>query len=157
MKKILSGDLDIILLKALRKEPDRRYNTANGLRSDLIRWLSGERILARPDSVGYQVKRLVRRHPLVVTMLVTILVGTAGFTRFHVQRITTEEFESEIGRCFSCGLCYGCERCWMFCTPGCFKKVPDGEPGNYYSFNESSCDGCNKCRDECPCGFIDMS
>lgn len=90
LKKILSGDLDLILLKALRKEPERRYNTANGFRADLISWLSGERILARPDSVGYQIKRLVRRHPLVVTMLVTILVGTAGFTRFHVQRITTE-------------------------------------------------------------------
>ncbi len=74
-----------------------------------------------------------------------------------VHRITGEEFESEIGRCFSCGLCYGCERCWMYCTPGCFKKVPEPGPGNYYTADLGSCDGCNKCRDECPCGYIDMA
>jgi len=74
-----------------------------------------------------------------------------------VHRITPDEFEAEIGRCFSCGLCYGCERCWMYCTPGCFKKVDGTSPGNYYTVDINACDGCNKCRDECPCGFIDMA
>ncbi len=64
----------------------------------------------------------------------------------------------EAARCFSCGECFGCERCWMYCTPGCFRKVKDGShPGHYYTIDLSACDGCNKCRDECPCGYLDMA
>jgi len=70
--------------------------------------------------------------------------------------ITKEQFLDEVARCFSCGSCFGCERCWMFCTPGCFKKVESPGPGNYYKVNLDTCDGCKKCEDECPCGFIDM-
>jgi NADPH-dependent glutamate synthase beta subunit-like oxidoreductase/Pyruvate/2-oxoacid:ferredoxin oxidoreductase delta subunit len=70
--------------------------------------------------------------------------------------ITAEQFKEEITRCFSCGLCFGCERCWMYCTPSCFQKVDDPGPGNYYTIKLETCDGCKKCDDECPCGFIDM-
>jgi Pyruvate/2-oxoacid:ferredoxin oxidoreductase delta subunit len=72
------------------------------------------------------------------------------------QGITREQFLEEVARCFSCGDCFGCERCWMFCTPGCFKKVDSPGPGNYYTIKLDTCDGCKKCEDECPCGFIDM-
>jgi NADPH-dependent glutamate synthase beta subunit-like oxidoreductase/Pyruvate/2-oxoacid:ferredoxin oxidoreductase delta subunit len=65
---------------------------------------------------------------------------------------------TEAARCFSCGECFGCERCWMYCTPGCFRKVKDGSrPGHYYTIDLSACDGCNKCQDECPCGYLDMA
>ncbi len=72
--------------------------------------------------------------------------------------ITEQQFLAEVNRCFSCGLCFGCERCWMYCTPGCFKKVKPDElkPGSYYHVDISKCDGCNKCAEECPCGFLDM-
>ncbi|RLB58993.1 MAG: glutamate synthase [Deltaproteobacteria bacterium] len=73
------------------------------------------------------------------------------------QGISHEQFLTEVSRCYSCGLCFGCERCWMFCTPSCFAKVTDGaRPGHYYTINLDTCDGCSKCQDECPCGFIDM-
>jgi NADPH-dependent glutamate synthase beta subunit-like oxidoreductase/Pyruvate/2-oxoacid:ferredoxin oxidoreductase delta subunit len=73
------------------------------------------------------------------------------------QGITKEQFLDEVTRCYSCGMCFGCERCWMFCTPSCFAKVNDGSrPGHYYTINLDTCDGCKKCMDECPCGFIDM-
>ncbi|RMF71731.1 MAG: FAD-dependent oxidoreductase [Acidobacteria bacterium] len=62
----------------------------------------------------------------------------------------------EVGRCFSCGLCFGCERCWMYCQSSCFKKVPDPAPGRYYTVDLSTCDGCKKCGEECPCGYIDL-
>ncbi len=90
MKKTLRGDLDVILEKSLRKEPERRYLSAHELREDLIRWLSGERILARPNSVLYQTNRFVRRHPLVVSLFASAIVMSMVFTVFHVQRITTE-------------------------------------------------------------------
>jgi Pyruvate/2-oxoacid:ferredoxin oxidoreductase delta subunit len=44
----------------------------------------------------------------------------------------------------------------MYCTPACFKKVDNPGPGNYYTIKLDTCDGCKKCADECPCGFIDM-
>ena len=62
----------------------------------------------------------------------------------------------EAARCLSCGNCSGCERCWMFCTPGCMKRLPDKAPGHYFSIELQKCDGCRKCVDECPCGFLEM-
>ncbi len=70
--------------------------------------------------------------------------------------ITKEQFAEEVARCFSCGFCFGCERCWMYCTPSCFSKVSEPKPGDFYKIKLDTCDGCKKCADECPCGFLDM-
>jgi formate dehydrogenase major subunit len=70
--------------------------------------------------------------------------------------ITKDQAVAEASRCLSCGFCFGCERCWMFCTPSCFKKVHEPAPGSYYKVALDTCDGCRKCADECPCGFLDM-
>jgi NADPH-dependent glutamate synthase beta subunit-like oxidoreductase len=72
------------------------------------------------------------------------------------QGLTQEQALAEASRCFSCGLCFGCERCWMYCTPSCFKKVADKKPGRFYTIKLDTCDGCKKCVDECPCGYLDM-
>ena len=66
-------------------------------------------------------------------------------------------FLAETTRCLSCGQCFGCERCWMYCTPSCFRKAAPpvhGEP--YYPVDLEKCDGCKKCGEECPSGFIDL-
>ena len=63
----------------------------------------------------------------------------------------------EASRCLSCGHCFGCERCWMYCTPGCMSKAPDARPGRYFNINTDKCDGCRKCAEECPAGFLEMS
>ncbi len=70
--------------------------------------------------------------------------------------ITKDQVLLESTRCLSCGFCFGCERCWMYCTPSCFTKVSEKGPGNYYRIKLDTCDGCKKCVDECPCGFLDM-
>jgi len=71
--------------------------------------------------------------------------------------ITEAQALLEASRCLSCGSCFGCERCWMYCTPSCFKKITEApQPGAYYTVNLNTCDGCKKCADECPCGFLDM-
>jgi NADPH-dependent glutamate synthase beta subunit-like oxidoreductase len=62
----------------------------------------------------------------------------------------------EAERCLSCGDCFGCERCWMYCTPGCFSRRGDLAPGRYFTINTEKCDGCRKCADECPSGFLEM-
>jgi NADPH-dependent glutamate synthase beta subunit-like oxidoreductase/Pyruvate/2-oxoacid:ferredoxin oxidoreductase delta subunit len=63
----------------------------------------------------------------------------------------------EAGRCLSCGNCFGCERCWMYCTPGCFSRNHKPAPGNHFSVNLDKCDGCRKCAEECPSSFLEMS
>jgi formate dehydrogenase major subunit len=63
---------------------------------------------------------------------------------------------SEAGRCLSCGNCHGCERCWMYCTPGCMSRLPNAHLGRYFAINTDKCDGCRKCAEECPSGFLDM-
>jgi len=71
--------------------------------------------------------------------------------------ISSDEFFQEISRCFSCGLCFACERCWMYCTPSCFSKVAEPSLGNFYKIKMELCDGCKKCAEECPCGYMDMT
>jgi serine/threonine-protein kinase len=58
----LRGDLDNIVLKALRKEPERRYASVGELSEDLRRHLAGEPVMARGDSVGYRASKFVSRH-----------------------------------------------------------------------------------------------
>ena len=70
--------------------------------------------------------------------------------------ITREQALEEVSRCFSCGLCFACENCWMYCQVNCFKKVENPSQGNYYEIKLPLCDGCKKCAEECPCGFLDM-
>jgi NADPH-dependent glutamate synthase beta subunit-like oxidoreductase len=66
------------------------------------------------------------------------------------------EILAEAGRCLSCGSCFGCENCWMYCTPGCMQRLPDVSPGRYFSIKMWTCDGYRKCAEECPSGVLDM-
>lgn len=70
--------------------------------------------------------------------------------------ITQEQALAEMTRCFSCGLCFGCENCWMYCQSGCFKPAKAPAPGQLYDIDTSTCGGCKKCADECPCGYLDL-
>jgi Pyruvate/2-oxoacid:ferredoxin oxidoreductase delta subunit len=70
--------------------------------------------------------------------------------------VSFETAVDEAGRCFSCGLCFGCERCWMYCQNNCVKKVGSPRQGFYYTIDTHVCDGCRKCAEECPCGFMEM-
>jgi len=60
----------------------------------------------------------------------------------------------EAKRCMSCGMCFDCETCWMYCTNNCFVKLPKGE---HYTVKLELCNGCQKCAQECPCGYIEMT
>jgi TonB family protein len=60
----LKGDLDWIALKALEKQPAKRYPSAAALAADISRHLSSERVLARPSSIPARVRRFAKRHPL---------------------------------------------------------------------------------------------
>ncbi len=79
LRKKLSGDLDNIILMALRKEPHRRYLSVGQFSEDIRRYLEGHPVVARLDTPGYRVAKFVRRHPegvaaaaLISTMLITV-------------------------------------------------------------------------------------
>ncbi len=59
---IVRGELDWIVMRALEKDRQRRYETASGLASDIRRYLSGENVVAAPPSAGYRVRKFVRRN-----------------------------------------------------------------------------------------------
>jgi non-specific serine/threonine protein kinase/serine/threonine-protein kinase len=77
----VDGDLDAIVLKALRKEPDRRYSSADALSEDLLRWLQARPVLATPDSRRYRASKFVKRHRAGVAAgaaaMAAVLAGTA--------------------------------------------------------------------------------
>ena len=66
IRRQLAGDLDTIVLKALRKSPQERYATASALADDLERYLAAKPILARPHSRWYRTSRFVRRNAVAV-------------------------------------------------------------------------------------------
>jgi NADPH-dependent glutamate synthase beta subunit-like oxidoreductase/Pyruvate/2-oxoacid:ferredoxin oxidoreductase delta subunit len=67
--------------------------------------------------------------------------------------LSEEDALAEAKRCMSCGMCMDCETCWMYCTNSCFVKLPKGE---HYRVKLELCNGCKKCAEECPCGYIDL-
>lgn len=73
--KTLRGDLDNVLAKAVKADPAERYVTAGALADDLRRFLRGDPVTARPDSVGYRLRRFVGRHKLGVGGGIAALVA----------------------------------------------------------------------------------
>jgi NADPH-dependent glutamate synthase beta subunit-like oxidoreductase len=61
---------------------------------------------------------------------------------------------AEAQRCMSCGRCFDCGTCWSYCQDGAIVKpiVAGGE----YTFKMEFCNGCKKCAEQCPCGFLEM-
>ncbi len=84
LSKLMKGELDWVLLKALEKDRTRRYDTANALSRDIQRYLADEVVEARPPSAGYRLKKFVRRHKGQVfaasLVLCALLAGMAGTT-----------------------------------------------------------------------------
>jgi serine/threonine protein kinase/heme exporter protein D len=89
----LTGDLDAIVLKALRREPRHRYIGAGALFDDLERFLQGQPVTARPDDRRYRAGKFVRRHRVglaVAASLVALLVAFAATTAFQARRLAQE-------------------------------------------------------------------
>lgn len=99
LRRRLRGDLDTIVLKALQKDPQRRYTSVKALADDVQRFLDGHPVEAQPDSVGYRVSKFVRRHTVGVgvTVLVFVLLLSFGLT-MAVQNARIARQAEEIAR-----------------------------------------------------------
>ena len=74
----LRGDLDTIVLKALRKPPAERYATVNAFADDIQRHRDGRTVLARPDTAWYRASRFVRRNRIAVAAAATVALALIG-------------------------------------------------------------------------------
>jgi len=95
----LEGDLDTIVLKALRKEPERRYQSASELAEDLRRHLTGLPVSARPDTWRYRSGKFVRRHKLgvgVAAAFVLVLLGSATTLAVQAARLAEQRDVAEL-------------------------------------------------------------
>ncbi len=80
LRRRLSGDLDAILAKCLRKDPEERYHSAQELYDDLRRHLSGFPVLAREGLMAYRAKKFVGRHRVAAAVAAVAVAGFSTFT-----------------------------------------------------------------------------
>ncbi|HSM03529.1 MAG TPA: tetratricopeptide repeat protein [Longimicrobiales bacterium] len=96
--RALKGDLDLIVLTALEKDPERRYGSARRLGDDLRRFLDGRPIEARPPSVAYRARKFLGRHraaSLAVASLVLALCAGVAATVWQAGRADAARLEAE--------------------------------------------------------------
>lgn len=94
LKRLLTGDLDNIVLKALRKDPQDRYPSVGQFAADLARFLEGRPVHARPIGVAARGWRWLKRNPalggmaaaLVVLVVAATIVSSVAAVRFRTQR-----------------------------------------------------------------------
>ena len=75
---LLRGDLDAIVLKALRKDPGERYRSVFDLDADLTAWLDGRPVTAGPTTIAYRTRKFVGRHRVSVAAAAVALLATLG-------------------------------------------------------------------------------
>ena len=92
---LIDDEVETVVVKALAKEPDRRYQTAGDLAGDLERYLAGEPIEAKHDSRLYMLRKSIRRHRLAIGaagVLITVLVAATIVTAvLYVEAETAAE------------------------------------------------------------------
>jgi serine/threonine protein kinase len=94
-RKQLAGDLDNIVLMALRKEPERRYASVEQFSEDLRRYLAGLPVLARKDTARYRAGKFIRRHKwgLAATAVVILSLVGGGVASVYQTRRAERRFQ----------------------------------------------------------------
>jgi eukaryotic-like serine/threonine-protein kinase len=93
LRRILRGDLDNIVIMAMRKEPERRYGSSQQMAADIQRYLEGKPVIARRDTMSYRSAKFVRRHWLAVTAAASaifLILAFATTTYTQSVRIAAE-------------------------------------------------------------------
>jgi tetratricopeptide (TPR) repeat protein len=97
-RKALRGDLDTVVLKALKKDPTERFATAHAFLDDIERYLGARPVLAQPDSHWYRARKFLARNKLAVgaaaVVFVTVLIG-AGVAAWQARVAFAEKTRAE--------------------------------------------------------------
>jgi serine/threonine protein kinase/WD40 repeat protein len=97
LSRLMRGELDWLVMKALEKDRTRRYETANGLARDIQRYLADEVVEARPPSVRYRVGKFLRKHragALTGTAFLLLLLAAVAVSSWLAMRATDAEGEA---------------------------------------------------------------
>ena len=101
LQRALRGDLDTIIMRAMAKQPERRYATAEQLAADINRYLTGQPVMARRDTRRYRAQKFIRRHPFSVAAtaaFVALLVMFSALTTLQAVRIDAQAERLRIER-----------------------------------------------------------
>jgi serine/threonine protein kinase/tetratricopeptide (TPR) repeat protein len=101
LTKLVKGELDWIVMKALEKDRNRRYETANGFAMDVQRYLVDEPVAAGPPSASYRLKKFVRRNkgPVLTACFILLALLTAVVSLgFGVAAVAAERRQTELER-----------------------------------------------------------
>ncbi len=90
LRRALRGDLDVVVAKALKKNPSERYASVTALADDLRRFLRHEPIAARPATIPYRAAMFVRRNPGGVAAFAIVLALAGVLTLLHTIRLSAE-------------------------------------------------------------------
>jgi eukaryotic-like serine/threonine-protein kinase len=85
LTKLVRGELDWIVMRALEKDRSRRYETANGFALDIERYLAGEPVLAVPPSARYRLRKFVRKHRVALTTATAILLLLVAVVALQIR------------------------------------------------------------------------
>ena len=96
LRRTLLGDLDTIVMKALRKEPERRYGTVREFADDIERYLSDEPVRARAEDFFYRARKFVARNRAVVIGTAAVFLVAAGLTLFYTDRVAKERDRADL-------------------------------------------------------------
>jgi len=96
--KQLIGDIDTMTLKALQKDPQRRYSSASQFSEDIDNYLNNYPILARPDSLLYRMKKLVRRNRSTVIVASVAVIAFIGSITFYTIQLAKQRDVATIER-----------------------------------------------------------
>ena len=94
LRQLLHGDLDRVVLKALEKDRDHRYETPKDLAADIDRFLNDEPVQAVPPSSFYLARKYMRRHRMAIltaTFVLALLLAATGFSIWQAIRATQAE------------------------------------------------------------------
>jgi serine/threonine protein kinase/Flp pilus assembly protein TadD len=91
----LKSDVDAIISKALRKDADARYKTADALSEDLTRFLSNLPVLAHQGTFRYKSKKLVLRNYKMISAAAAVLLAVTTFSLYHTKSITAERNQAQ--------------------------------------------------------------
>jgi NADPH-dependent glutamate synthase beta subunit-like oxidoreductase/Pyruvate/2-oxoacid:ferredoxin oxidoreductase delta subunit len=106
--------------------------------------------LVKPERMKLSYYKAAERHDI------SYLPAEQRFTdadREIAVGLTLAQATDEAKRCLSCGMCFDCDTCWMYCQNSGFERLPKGQ---HFRIKMELCNGCKKCGEECPCGYIDL-
>ena len=95
LKKKLAGDLDMIILKALRKEPQLRYASVEQFAQDIRRYLEGRPVIARGGAFGYRAGKFVQRNVTGIVAAVAVSLALIAGSSFYEHRATIQQARND--------------------------------------------------------------